>query len=210
MERVTGLLLIRHAETDMADWFCGHSDPELNERGRQQLTGLVNMLCEHTIHRVVTSDLRRARKTAEAIAQHFGAELHIRPGLREIHFGLWEGLSWTEIAAHDPVLAKNWAEGYPNSTAPGGESFQQFKSRVRREMAFLLGQAMKLPIAVVTHAGFIRAVLMNWCRVSEQQAWDRTRNYASVVALDTNHINRAEIEDSDCQRSEARAGRGNA
>jgi alpha-ribazole phosphatase/probable phosphoglycerate mutase len=209
MELVTCLLLVRHAETDMAGRFCGHSDPELNERGRQQLAGLVNGLSEHTIRRVFASDLRRARQTAEAIAQHFGAELHIRPGLREIHFGLWEGLSWTEIAARDPVLAKNWAEGYPDSTAPGGEAFQQFKSRVRGEIAFLLGQAMKLPIAVVTHAGFICAVLMNWCRVSEQQAWDRTRDYASVVALDTNHIDKAIMEDSDHERSEARAQRDN-
>jgi alpha-ribazole phosphatase/probable phosphoglycerate mutase len=191
------LLLVRHVETDMAGRFCGHSDPELNERGRQQLAGLLNRLSEHSIRRVYSSDLRRARQTAEAIAKHFRAELQVRPGLREIHFGLWEGLSWNEIEVRDPVLAKNWATNHPNSTAPGGESSQQFASRVRREIAFLLAEATKSPIAAVAHAGFIRVVLTNWCGVSEQEAWDRTKEYGSIVAFDTSHTDRAGIEDSD-------------
>jgi alpha-ribazole phosphatase len=170
----------------MAGRFCGHSDPELNERGRQQLSGLVNTLSGYAIGRVYTSDLRRAQQTAEVIARHFGADLLVRPGLREIHFGLWEGLSWNEIEGRDPVLAKHWAEEYPNSSAPGGEPFQQFASRVRRETAWLLAEAAESPIAVVAHAGFNRVVLTKWCRVSAQEAWDRTKDYGCVVALDTN------------------------
>ena len=197
---MTPLLLVRHAETDMAGRFCGHSDPELNERGCQQLAGLMTMLSEHAIRRVYTSDLRRAQQTAEAIAKHFGAGLLVRPGLREIHFGLWEGLSWNEIEVRDPTLAKRWIETYPNSTAPAGEPSQQFASRVRREIAFLLAEAMKSPIVVVTHASFIRVVLTNWCGVSEQDAWNRTKEYGSIVALDTRHIDRAGIEDSDPRR----------
>ncbi len=197
MERVTYFLLVRHVETDMTGRFCGHSDPQLNERGRQQLAGLVNQLSEHPIRRVYTSDLRRARETAEAIAKHFGAQLYVRPGLREIHFGLWEGLSWSEIELRDPVSAKNWTQGYPNSTAPGGESFQQFESRVRGEIAFLLGEATKATIAVLTHAGVIRVVLTKGCGVPEQEAWNRTKDHGSVVALDTNDIDLAGIEDSD-------------
>ena len=181
----------------MAARFCGHSDPELNERGRHQLAGLVSRLAKHSIRRVYSSDLRRARQSAEAIAKHFRAELHVRPGLREIHFGRWEGLSWSETEVRDPVLAENWTSNHANSTAPGGESSQQFASRVRREIAFLLAEATKSPIAAVTHAGFIRLVLTNWCGVSEQEAWDRTKEYGSIVALDPGQIDRAGIEDSD-------------
>ena len=180
----------------MAARFCGHSDPDLNERGRQQLAGVLTRLSEHSIRRVYSSDLRRARQTAEAIAKHFRAELHLRSGLREIHFGRWEGLSWNEIEARDPVLAQNWVTNHPNSKAPGGESSQQFASRVRREIAFLLAEATKSAIAAVAHAGFIRVVLTNWCGVSEQEAWDRTKEYGSIVGLDTSYIDRAGIEDS--------------
>jgi alpha-ribazole phosphatase/probable phosphoglycerate mutase len=172
----------------MAGRFCGHSNPELNERGRQQLMGLVNSLSQHAIRRVYTSDLRRAHQTAEAIAIPLGAKLLVRPGLREINFGLWEGLSWNEIEVRNAIEAKNWATNYPNSTAPGGESFQQFESRVRRETAFLLEQATKAPVAVVTHAGFIRVALTKCCGVSEPEALDRTKAYGAVVALDAGLI----------------------
>jgi broad specificity phosphatase PhoE len=187
-------LFIRHAETDMAGRFCGHSDPELNERGRQRLAGLVDMLSAYEIREVFTSDLRRAHQTADAIGQHFGAEPRVRSGLREIQFGLWEGLSWSEIEMRDPLLARRWVEEYPKSTAPNGEPFQQFVSRVRKEVSLLQEEATKLPIAVVTHAGVIRVALTTWFGMSEQEAWDRTRCYGSVVALDKNLIHRTATE----------------
>jgi alpha-ribazole phosphatase len=185
---VKHLLLIRHAETDMTGRFCGHSDPELNERGHQQLAGVVDRLSECAIRRIYTSDLRRARQTAEAIASHYGIGFEVRPGLREIHFGRWEGLSWSEIEACDPVLAKIWAERYPNSTAPGGESLQQFERRVRAESAFLFAAATECPIAVVAHGGFMRVLLTMFYGVPEEEAWKLAREYGSVVALDTNLI----------------------
>lgn len=191
---MTNLVFIRHAETDMAGRFCGHSDPELNQRGLNQLVGIVNALSEQAIRRVYTSDLRRAQQTAEAVAEHFGAELQLRSGLREIHFGLWEGLSWSEIEGRDPTLARNWAEEYPNSNAPGGESFLHFVSRAHREINFLRGEATKLPIAVVTHAGFIRVVLTSLCGMPEHEARNRTREYGAIVALNTSHIDGDGIE----------------
>ena len=191
-----GLLLIRHAETDMAGRFCGHSDPELNERGHQQLAGVVDRLSEYAIRRIYTSDLHRARQTAEAIALHFGMEFEVRPCLREIHFGQWEGLSWSEIEACDPPLARSWAEQYPNVTAPGGESLQQFERRVCAESAFLFTAATELPIAVVAHAGFMRVLLTEFYGVPEEEAWKLTKEYGSVVALNTNVIRKFAVEES--------------
>jgi alpha-ribazole phosphatase/probable phosphoglycerate mutase len=193
---VKHLLLIRHAETDMAGRFCGHSDPELNERGHQQLAGVVDRLSGYAIRRIYTSDLRRARQTAEAIASHFGIGVEVRPGLREIHFGQWEGLSWSEIEARDAALAKSWAERYPNVTAPGGESLQQFERRVCAESAFSFAAATEFPIAVVAHAGFMRVLLTKFYGIPEEEAWKLTKEYGSVVALDTNVIHKFAVEES--------------
>lgn len=172
----------------MAGRFCGHSDPELNGRGQQQLAGVVDRLSEYAIRRIYTSDLRRARQTAEAIASHFGIGFEVRPGLREIYFGQWEGLSWSEIETRDPVMAKKWVEEYPNSTAPGGESVEQFERRVRAESAFLFAAATECPIAVVAHAGFMRVLLTKLCGVLEEEAWKLTKEYGSVVALDASLV----------------------
>ena len=176
-------LFIRHAETDMMGTFCGHSDPELNDNGRGQLPGLIKALSSYAIQRVYSSDLRRAKQTAEAIARHFRAELCLRHGLREIDFGLWDGLSWEEIESRDPAAAKNWVESYPNATAPEGEPFRVFQQRVCREVESLLAEAPGPYVVVVTHAGFIRVVLTLLCGFPEPDALRQTQASASVITV---------------------------
>jgi alpha-ribazole phosphatase len=185
---MTPFLFIRHAETDMAGRFCGHSDPSLNERGRSQLVTAIRELSDFPISRIYTSDLKRALETAKPIADPFQLELQVRRGLREIHFGLWEGLSWSEIQARNPEQARNWMESHPNVAAPEGESYQRFQTRVCDEIEFLTQQASASCIAVVTHAGFIREVLTRFCGVSEQEAWSRTKAYGTVISIDRNVI----------------------
>ena len=197
---MTGLVLVRHLQTDMAGRFCGHSDPELNELGRGRLPSLLTALSNYAIDRVYASNLRRAQQTAKAIAGHFNAEVHLRPGLREIYFGLWEGLSWRDIETRDPIEAKVWTDTYPNATAPGGEPIEQFQSRVREEIAFLAEQSANSVSAVVTHAGFMR-VALTICGAPEQAAWEQTGEYGSIIALDSSRIDRFEIPEHSRQNS---------
>src|SRR5580704_2673963 len=169
------MLLIRHAETDMAGTFCGHSDPELNACGRVQLTELLNRLRGENIGAVYASDLRRAHTTGSAIAKAFGIDCHVRPALREIDFGQWEGLSWSEIEQQDETYARRWIEEYPRLSAPGGESFRDFERRVLDEVKFLSMEADGRGIAVVTHAGVLRTVLCTLHGCSKEDAWEQTR-----------------------------------
>ena len=62
------VFFIRHAETEMAGRYCGHSDPELNAQGRAQLIKLAHLLSAEPLDTVFSSDLRRAKSTARAIA----------------------------------------------------------------------------------------------------------------------------------------------
>ena len=165
---------IRHGETAMAGRFCGQSDPELNDRGREQAIGLRSL---QGLECVYSSDLRRALSTAEAM----GSPVVVRPALREIHFGQWEGLSWEEIERADADYAGEWIARYPALPAPGGESFSEFEARVVEEIDWLLGQ--RGPIAVVTHAGVLRVVLQHWHGCSDAEAWQRTQSYGCVVTF---------------------------
>jgi alpha-ribazole phosphatase/probable phosphoglycerate mutase len=176
------ILFIRHAETNMAGSFCGHSDPELNERGQLQLVELANKLQTETIGAVYTSDLRRAHRTALAIAETFGIDCHVRPALREIDFGQWEGLTWRSIETRDRAYAQRWIAEYPHLPAPAGENFCDFEQRVLNEVSFLSRstRASDHNIAVVTHAGVLRTVLrMSGC--SDEYAWRQTSPYCSIV-----------------------------
>jgi alpha-ribazole phosphatase/probable phosphoglycerate mutase len=177
------LLFIRHAETDMAGTFCGHSDPELNARGRAQLGELIHRLREEKIGAIYTSDLRRAYSTGIAIAEAFCVDCHVRSALREINFGQWEGITWNEIEQRNGAYARRWITEYPRLSAPDGESLIDFEQRVLDVVKFLSSQAEAADcrIAVVTHAGVIRTILRTLHGCSEDQAWEQTRSYCSLV-----------------------------
>ena len=162
----------------MAGRFCGQSDPDLNAQGRAQLMDLARLLSAETIEGVYSSDLRRSLNTARAIAEDRSVPLSLRPALREIDFGQWEGLSWAQIEQRYPEYSREWAAGYPLLPAPEGEEFHAFESRILQEVNHLLDCG---PIAVVTHAGALRVVLQHLCGCSERQAWEQTREYCCVI-----------------------------
>jgi alpha-ribazole phosphatase len=176
-------LFIRHAETEMAGRYCGHSDPDLNAQGRAQLVRLSHLLCAEPFDAVYSSDLRRASNTARAITAGRNIPRVLRPALREINFGDWEGMNWEQIEQLDPEYAREWIESYPNLPAPSGESFQAFEQRILEEVNHLL-ERNRGPIAVVTHAGVLRVVLRHLLGCSEQEAWQQTRPYCCVVRYD--------------------------
>lgn len=175
------IILIRHAETAMAGRFCGYSDPDLNAAGEMQLARIVDQVVQYGIERIVSSDLRRALRTAQAIGQEIGIEPELRPRLREIHFGSWEGLAWNEIEAQFPREAGAWMKDFPMRSALQGESYEDFCKRVDEEFALLLdGNAHRLT-AVVTHRGPMRYALAKSFGHSEQEAFAQTADYGAVI-----------------------------
>ena len=95
---MTKLLLVRHGETDWnrhGRW-QGGSDTQLNDLGREQARALAEEL-DGEIDVLYSSDLARARETAEIVAAKLGLEVRLDPRLRERGFGSWEGLTTIEI-----------------------------------------------------------------------------------------------------------------
>jgi broad specificity phosphatase PhoE len=181
---MNGLLFIRHAETDMAGRFCGHSDPPINARGKQQIQALVESIRPKSIGAVYCSDLSRSVITAEVLAAAAGLSVVVRRSLREIHFGDWEGMSWAEIERRDVTYAREWVNAFPKLAAPGGERFANFEVRVMAEVDTLVRLAKDQRIAVVTHGGVMRVALQKLLAYSEQEAWNRTLPYCGSFAYE--------------------------
>jgi alpha-ribazole phosphatase/probable phosphoglycerate mutase len=175
------LVLIRHGETDMAGTFCGHSDPELNPAGESQVLRLAEEVAMLGIERIYSSDLRRATQTATAIAQRIGVGVDYVPALREINFGLWEGLTWQEIEACCPDKADRWLREFPLRSAPDGEAYADFTARVDDAIATLLERSAGITTAVVTHRGVMRYALTKFFNFSEDEAWAKTAPYCAMV-----------------------------
>ena len=187
---MNGLLFIRHAETDMAGRFCGHSDPPINARGKQQIQALVESIEPKSIGAVYCSDLRRAVTTAEVLAAASGLSVVARRSLREIHFGDWEGMNWAEIERRDATYAHEWLNAFPKLATPGGESFADFEVRIMAEVDTLVRLSKDQRIAVVTHGGVMRVALQKLWDCSEQEAWNRTLPYCCSFAYEgqTEHL----------------------
>jgi alpha-ribazole phosphatase/probable phosphoglycerate mutase len=175
------LVFIRHGETDMAGRFCGHSDPGLNPAGESQVIRLAEEVAMLGIGRIYSSDLRRASQTAIAIAQHSGVCVDYLPALREISFGLWEGLHWQEIEDRFPKEADRWLREFPLQNAPGGETYTDFTARVEAVIALLPEAAAGKTTAIVTHRGVMRYALTRFFGFAEEEAWEKTASYGSMV-----------------------------
>jgi alpha-ribazole phosphatase/probable phosphoglycerate mutase len=174
------LFLIRHARTEMAGRFCGATDPPLSAEGIAQLPPLVQKLQGIVLQHIFSSDLLRARQTAEALAANAQRPICLLPELREMHFGRWEGLTWQEIEAQYPGYAQRWLHSFPQLTVPGGEEFEQFRSRVQKAMETILDRLGDSCAAVVTHAGVIRANLLQPLGVDPNALTTIACDYTSV------------------------------
>ena len=79
----------------------------------------------------------------------------IDPALWELHFGVWEGRSWAEIAAGDGARMRRWMEHWRGEAPPGGERVVDLEARVERWWLRLAPGGQHL---LVAHAGVIRAL----------------------------------------------------
>ena len=177
------IIFIRHGETGMAGRFCGHSDPPLNADGERQAACLAEEVASMSIDRIYSSDLRRALQTATAVSQRIGVDVEVLAGLREIDFGLWEGLSWQEIQDRFPEDADRWLDEFPVRSAPEGEGYRAFTARVEAAIAPLLDDAESMTTALVTHRGVMYYALTEFFGFSEAEAWTKTAPYGAVVAF---------------------------
>lgn len=150
---MTRLFLVRHAQSawNVERRWQGQADPELSERGLADAAEAARRLPSGLV-RVVSSDLRRAAATADALAAAAGlGPVERDPALREIDVGQWSGLTSDEIEARWPGAIERWREvGIPGA---GGEERAAFRERI---VAALREHARRPgPALVVTHGAVI-------------------------------------------------------
>jgi len=177
------ILLVRHAHVAMAGRFCGSSDPSLSALGLSQLHKLAETLTHLPLTHIFSSDLRRAQQTANFIAVRAWLPVECLPELREMQFGEWEGLDWEQVCARDAAYAERWMAEYPRLSAPGGEHFEAFRTRVRAALAEVVTRTAGGCAAVVTHGGVVRTILLDVLALPESSLAGLSSEYASCIEL---------------------------
>jgi probable phosphoglycerate mutase len=156
---MTHLFLWRHGQTSWNSLgrMQGQMDIDLDDLGRLQAAGAARLLAAWQPERIVSSDLRRARDTADFLGRLTGLDVEMDKRLRERSFGGWEGLTREEIADRYPESWKLWTAGYP-VPAHGVESSDDVAHRMGAAIEDAVA-GRSGPVVIVTHGGSARRAL---------------------------------------------------
>ena len=128
---MTQVTLVRHGETEwnVKEVFRGRIDIGLNETGMRQAELLAQHLSNIKIDAVYSSPLKRALTTAEKIASYHKLDVVVTPGLMDLDFGEWQGLSGREVRDKYKELYAEWINHPELVRMPAGESLDDVRER---------------------------------------------------------------------------------
>jgi probable phosphoglycerate mutase len=152
------IVFVRHAESqaNLDGMWNGRTDGPLSEAGESSLEALGRRLSSWQFDAVISSPLSRARKTAEA----FSREVQIEEDFTEVDLGEWEGMLYTEVQAKHGDQLQAAIESRTLRMGRTGESLNEVGQRALSAVDRLfarMGDSER--VAVVTHGGFLQAVL---------------------------------------------------
>jgi alpha-ribazole phosphatase len=181
------LLLIRHGDTELnsAASSGGNTDVKLSDAGFRQAERLRDRLATERFDAIYSSDLRRASATAEIIASSHRLDVITCAELREINFGELEGLTFNEISQLYPELAELWLQRSPRLKYPGGESVDEFNSRLSQFVGRLKKHAPQETILIVAHSGSLRSLMCHLLGIGAERWWQFRLDLASLTILET-------------------------
>ncbi len=178
------ILLIRHGETawNRERRMQGHIDIPLNQAGQRQARALGAALAAERPDAIWSSDLQRARDTAQAVADGHGMTVHLDASLRERCYGAFEGMTYQEIGERYPQAMGQWKARSPHARFPGGErdaeTLHEFHQRCVAAVTGIARRQQGRKLVLVTHGG----VLDSMYREATGMAIDAERHFGIVNA----------------------------
>ena len=182
----TRVYLVRHGQVadGHTDRYHGNNDIDLSPQGVRQLEELAAQLTAVPLAGVYASDLTRALTGADIISRGRNVAPQIIPEFREIHFGAWERLSFTEIAERYPAELEARFRDLTTFRIPGGESLLDLSSRVLPRLGDLIVQHREEAFIIVAHAGVNRVILSEALGLSLDYLFRLDQNYGCLNVID--------------------------
>lgn len=195
--------IVRHGETNwnILGKTQGHGNSSLTQKGKEQALTLANSMKKYPIDYIYTSDLGRAIETADIIANELNLETKQTSSLREMGFGVWEGLLIDEIKETYSDMYSTWRNSPHLVDIPGGETLSIIRDRVNEFITELNEKYDNKHIVLVSHSVTVRVILLSCLASGLENIYrikqDNTalnivefRNYGPVVIKmnDTSHF----------------------
>jgi len=181
----TEIILLRHGETDWnaTGRIQGHGGPGLNEVGRAQAQDAAQTLISQPIDLIYSSDLARARETAEIIGEMLGVPVILDERLRERGHGDYQGYTTAELNEQFPGWRDGWDVNKIDAKAPNGESAREVLLRLAPALDEIASKHSGRRVLVVSHGGAINIAWVFAEGRPHEEAWNRKTVNCDQVAI---------------------------
>jgi len=180
---MTRIILVRHGQTawNREERFRGREDLPLDETGRRQAKAVGQRIAaEWSPSAIYCSPLRRAVETAQAIGDACGLPVQPWPGLIDIDYGEWQGLTPAEAAARYPALHRAWLEAPHTVQIPGGESLGTVRARAFAALQEIIARHPDETIVIVGHTVVNRLLLCAILGLDNSRFWRLHQETAAI------------------------------
>lgn len=188
VSQVTRLYLWRHPEVRgfEAGKFFGHTDVAMTRKGQLQAKAMAKYMSAFRLSNIYCSDLDRSRLTADVIARHQGRRLKPKSQreLRELNLGIWEGLSFADIATRYPKELEDRFADLTNYRVPKGESLSDLALRAVPVVDDLVAANEGLEICLVGHGGLNRVILADLLGMPLDRIFRLEQTYGCLNIID--------------------------
>lgn len=185
---MTRIILVRHGQTEWnrVERFRGRADVPLNETGLAQAeaTG-ARVSSEWRPVAIYSSPLSRSVRTAEAIARRTGLPVQIHPGLADIDYGEWQGLTPEEVRARWPEMHATWYRAPQAARIPGGETLEDLRTRGMAAVRDLAARHAEHTIVLVGHTVINRIILLGVLGLGNERFWRLRQDTCAINVFET-------------------------
>ncbi|MBC8457980.1 MAG: histidine phosphatase family protein [Deltaproteobacteria bacterium] len=168
---LTRLVVVRHGEAvwNTEERAHGHLDSELTDLGKRQVQATAYALEKVRFDALYSSDLGRAKETAEIIAGRLDLKITLEPRLRDRDLGVLQGLTIQESISRYPQEYRNFTNNNVDYVLPGGESKRQRHERCISCGTELASRYMGSRILMIVHGGVLDSFFRKSLNISLAQ-----------------------------------------
>jgi broad specificity phosphatase PhoE len=193
------LILVRHGETEwnVQRRYQGQFNVPLSSVGRQQAERIAQRLASQKIDAIYASDLERAWETAAIIAAKHNLAVASEPRLRELKFGVLEGLTFDEAQIQYPEMITAWLKDF-NQPPQGAETIDLFNTRIVSLLDDLKQKHDEQTLLLVGHGGSLSEILRVVLGLSREKRWYLEMENASLseVSIAEDYVSLKRLNDT--------------
>ena len=185
---MTRFILIRHGQTvwhsDGVERAEGRAEMDLDEVGVRQARATAARLNPWEISAIYSSPLKRALSTASILGARRGLMAQPEPGLIDIDYGKWQGMTLREAQADDPILYNLWLKRPHQVTFPGGEGLADVRKRVISAVEALTPKHDGQTVVLVSHKVVIKVLLCHFLGLGDTHFWRFQQVFCAVNVVE--------------------------